>query len=197
MDSRLSLPATEFVGSVSTEGGPIIVGDADLLVTWHGALGPGDDYGRLVERIPDDPRPNGIAVELGGASAFAWTIPTGSVEVWRQAGRVTLQFAWYPSSTPTLTQRLGLLNRPGTQSQWLGRVEIRTGWMGIIWAAEDVAEMRPWAHVDGEISSGATSDSGVILKLNAGVYSASQDEVVEKEGASAYRCSLIREGQAG
>src|SRR3990172_2493799 len=153
MDSRLSLPATEFVGSVSTEGGPIIVGDADLLVTWHGALGPGDDYGRLVERIPDDPRPNGIAVELGGASAFAWTIPTGSVEVWRQAGRVTLHFPLYPISTPTLTQRLGLLNRPGTQSQWLGRVGVRRGWVGIIWAAEGVAEIRPSAHPPRPIST--------------------------------------------
>ena len=119
------------VGVVSTEGGPLLIADRELASGWTGALGT--DYQRACDLFDADPDMPGGPVALDGGWGLLWDMPTGTAEVWRRgAAQLTISRPWVDPEEDVSEQ---LANLPRRRSVPFGQLEIRSGWMLIVWAA--------------------------------------------------------------
>ena len=120
-----------------------------------------------------------------GLIGILWNIPAGTSEVWRGgATHLTISRPWLDAEHD-LSERLATL--PRRSAVPLGEIEIRSGWLVIIWAAEDGREVLQVDPGDGVSLSLFVGHDGLIAELPLGRYVLTQDEV-EVAAGSSRRC---------
>ncbi|HVC77492.1 MAG TPA: hypothetical protein VND96_13350 [Candidatus Micrarchaeaceae archaeon] len=184
--------AIERIAQVSTEGGPLLIGDRELARSWHGVFGDGADYRRACEALePEAVR--GVQIEVGGMATIVWDIPTGTAEVWRRAtNSLILSRPWFDEDADIDRVGYRLATLPAQTVVRLGSFELKSGWLLIVWAAEDGAALINVEPADGRTLDLSVGDAAVIASLPAGQYACYRDEV--SEGLSrTERCLIVAE----
>ena len=177
------------IGHVSTEGGPILIADHELIATWTGV--DGRDYAELVNRFDADETPV-VAIRRNGLDGLAWHVPIGTVDVWRLGqGSILLVRVWVDRDE--IAADLAAL--PARDLTPLGFITISTGWLTILWAPENGAEAVSIDPADGLALNLSVGGSGLVATLPVGRYECASDEVEIGEGM-ARRC-FIREIRPG
>lgn len=177
------------LGNVSTEGGPLLLADRAALANWSGV--EGDDYDRLCDALLIS-QPRALSVDLAGAAALAWNVPTGTADVWRTGpASVLLARAWV-NEDEELAQ---LAEPPMDSSELLGTVSIPSGWLVVLWATEPgngVLAVEPQDGLSVDLSVGGAA---LVIQVPPGDYECRGDEV-EVGNASAIRCLITPVGPA-
>lgn len=173
----------EFIGHVSTEGGPLLIADRTTLSGWTGV--EGGDYERLCDALVAS-EPRALAVGLAGSAALAWNVPTGTAEAWRTSpSSVLLTRPWVDQEEDARR----LAQPPMNGGEPLGRVSIPSGWLVVLWAPEpgsDVLAVEPRDGLSLELSVGCAA---LVIEMPPGEYECHGDEV-DIGTASAWRCHL-------
>jgi hypothetical protein len=173
------------VGVVSTEGGPLLIADRELAAGWTGAFGT--DYQRACDLFDADPDVPGGPVALNGGWGMVWDMPTGTAEVWRRgAAQLTISRPWVDPDDVTSGQ---LADEPPRRAARFGQLEIRSGWLLIVWAAEEGREASFTAPGDGVALDLSIGHAGLIVAVPVGQYALAHDEVEIASGSSR-RCFI-------
>ena len=179
------------VGHVSGEGGPLLLADAHLLVGWRGTEEGGADYARAASLFDEqDPEPDGVEIPLGAGHGVLWEMHgAGTTDVFREDDDVYLVRSWLDdeSALPDLAEA-----EPFEQTR-LGAIDVRSGALAILWAAESAICLDPESVAHGGRPGFATSIDGaaLILRVPPGRYAFFHDEV-ELPGGFARRCRVTR-----
>jgi hypothetical protein len=164
----------EPIGHVSTEGGPLLLGDRASLVRWTGS--EGDDYERLTTAFAAS-EPPAVEIHDDEIEALAWSVPTGTTDVWRVwPTSILLTRSWLGDSDGDSLRLAAAPFAPDAPA--LGRVRITSGWLGVMWAAETGSDP-------------SVGHSALSVALEAGDYECLSDEV-RIPGASAMRCLILQ-----
>lgn len=182
--------AAKRIGHVSTEGGPLLIGDRELARSWRGAFGDGADYKRACERLETNAAVPGVQIEVSGMAAIVWDMPTGTAEVWRRgADSLILSRPWFAVDADIDRVGYQLASLPAQHLVRLGSFELDDGWLLIVWAAEDGTHIVNVAPTDGLALDLSVGHAGLIATLPAGRYACYHDEV--SDGSSNSRRCLI------
>lgn len=170
------------IGTVSTEGGPLLLADRSAFGGWTGT--DGDDYDRLCRRF-EIGEPDAIQLDDPRVQALAWFVPTGTTEVWRVGpNSIVLCRAWLE---PTVHDGHEMASLPFSQTTRLGSLSILSGWFAVFWATATGAEVVSRSPKDGQRLDMAVGGDGLIVALDPGDYECWADEVAVSSG-SARRC---------
>jgi hypothetical protein len=168
----------EWLGVVSTEGGPLLIADREVVVDWNTVLGDDTDYRRACEPLDRSPQMRGFQLDVAGEAAIVWDIPTGTSDVWRRSPRsVVLSRCWVDRDDESARRSVASL--PPVDPLGLGTFKLESGWVVIIWAAEsgpDVAKQAPSPALALNLSVGG---SGIVVDMPRGDYAVYCDEVTE------------------
>jgi hypothetical protein len=180
------------LGSVSTEGGPLLVADLSVALTWRGTDGDGRDYQRACDLLERDPFARGTFIEVAGREALLWDMPTGTADVWRRGdGALVLNRTWVDNRDSELNFPLRL---PPVNLRLLGQLVVRTGWLAVLWAAESGRDIERISPRDGLALNLSVGNAGLLAVLPNGVYNCLHDEI-EDGIAKAMRCWMVTESQ--
>ena len=181
----------ERIGYVSTEGGPLLVGDLDLARSWRGAFGDGADYGRACQALETAAGARGVQIEVNGKPAIVWDMPTGIAEVWRlTANSLVLSRPWFADNVDVDLVGYQLATLPAQTQVVLGNLDLSSGWLLVMWAAEDGGDVIHIDPIDGLTLNLSVGDAGVIAALPAGRYACYHDEVGDGSSTS-QRCLIV------
>ncbi|HET9782698.1 MAG TPA: hypothetical protein VFR33_13070 [Candidatus Dormibacteraeota bacterium] len=182
--------ALELLGHVSSEGGPLLIIDFSAARNWTGVFGDKQDYQRLCDRLEASVENHGASVEVGGQSAVAWDMPTGTADIWRRSeGSVVLCRVWQPVAVDRSEYFAALPQR--SDAKRLGKVAITGGWLVILWAAESGAEINTEPK-NGKALDLSVGGAGLVAAMPRGDYVCYHDEIVEGQ-QSAQRCFVTRQ----
>jgi len=154
---------------VSSEGGPIILGDFETLRTWRGIAEHYDSACQLVRRANPSPIP------LGGADSLVWDFGgpgTGDIVVVSDTHvsvvRIWPDASWTEAETESVvvssaTTRFG--------SAVVAYLTIRSGYLLVLWATEDASEFLPPRGEHGVPEPGLSiGDGGAYVRIPCGRY---------------------------
>ena len=181
----------ENLGHVSTEGGPVLLIDRAGVGEWSGI--EGDDYMRACALLDEQGHASAIAV--GRHRGLLWDMPTGTADVWRMASdRLVLSRPWLnPDDENTLeVQARSLAELSGSDSLLLGRLQISSGWLAILWAPESGLQILQVPPTDGLALDLSVGHAAAVVGLTPGAYLCFQDEV-RTETTSSVRCWIAPE----
>jgi hypothetical protein len=185
--------AIERVGRVSTEGGPLLIGDRELALNWRGVFGDGVDYKRACEAIETNAPIRGAQIEVNGMAAIVWGVPTGTAEAWRRTtDSLILSRPWFDVEADIDSVGYRLANLPAQNLVRLGSFDLKAGWLLIVWAAEDATDIIKIAPADALALDLSVGQAGLIATLPAGRYACYQDEVTDGSSTS-QRCLIVAE----
>jgi hypothetical protein len=183
----------ERVGHVSTEGGPLLIGDRELARSWRGVLGDGADYQRACEALGPAAALRGVQIEVGGVAAIVWDMATGTAEVWRRTtNSLILSRPWFDEGSDIDRVGYQLATLPAQNQLRLGSFELKTGWLVIVWAAEDGTDIINIEPTDGRELDLSVGHAGILATLPDGQYACYQDEVNHGSSRS-QRCLIVAE----
>jgi hypothetical protein len=176
----------ECLGSVSTEGGPLLLSDLDSVGDWTGS--DGGDYDRACRLL--DSQAQGGEIMVGRHTGLIWGVPTGTTDIWRlDTAKFVLVRGWLDSDSQA-DQLRDLALIPRSVSVPLGRLAVLSGWLVIAWATENGAGVARVSPADGLPLDLSVGGSALVARIAAGQYSCSQDEV-RKDAATAIRCWIV------
>lgn len=188
----------KYLQEVSTEGGPLLIADAALARSWRGIEGDNkSDYTRAC-KIFESGDPPGGAIPLGSGQAVVWDM---------EGPGVADVFA--PNSTCMIIVRAWLDNLEGSEefdaveklahvpigvATELGILEITSGVLAILWAAEDgeCIESLDIPEDGRPTGKSASEASSLLIGLHEGRYSCLHD-YVHVNGNAARRCHIVRQ----
>ena len=161
---------------VSSEGGPIILGDFEALRTWRGCSELSCDYNIACELIG---RVNPSPITLNGLEALIWDFGgpgTGFiviasdahisvVRVWPEPGWTEIKFESVVVSSAS--ERFG--------TEVMANVTISSGYLLALWAPEDASKFLPPHGAQGVPGPGL-SISGVYVRVPCGKYEVTTSE---------------------
>jgi hypothetical protein len=177
----------EFLGRVSTEGGPLLIADREALSSWSGVSGDGDDYQKACDPLNANPNLCGLQLELGGHAAIVWDMPTGTADVWRlSANSLVIVRPWVDEES----RAAFLASLPRENPVRLGKLTLSSGWLVIMWAAEDGADIAGIAPRDGAPLHLSVDEAGLVAALPPGTYVCHHDELSDGSD-SARRCWIL------
>lgn len=180
------------IGSVSSEGGPLLLADANTARLWHGVEEDGSDYKRACS-LPDSFSNPGGPLLIGQDYGIIWRLGgAGTAHVFANSeNQFLLVRAWlHSNSIESLFELAGVAMQ---QSSAFGELEIASGILAILWATES-GECIKTLDVSVSIRpSGimATESAGLLVSVPKGCYTCIHDEVQLPDGQSARRCHLI------
>ncbi len=178
----------ELVGRVSTEGGPFLVADLDVVRTWHGGDVPdgasASDYERACAALPETTGV-GVLVPADMGSGVLWDVPSGSVAVWRRRDEILLCRTWTSEDGPS-EEAEGETALSGKA----GDIVSSSGWIVVVWAPEAGEELDLALPADGRQIGWALGDAGLILAAPPGRYTCTFGETSAPHAA--YHCRLKR-----
>lgn len=160
-----------------------MISDRDAAVQWHGASGDGADYWRACEPLNASPDLRGLQLELAGEDVVIWDMPAGTADVWR-VGERSIQLTWSWLDDFNLEARAELAALPRGDSTNAGAVAVRSGWLLVMWAADDGAELVGIAPSPGLALDLSVGGSGVLVEVPAGRYIVQCDEVHSEAGGA-------------
>ena len=169
----------EPLGIVTSEGGPILIMDLRLAPNWSGIEDPATRP--PPSEIDSAEPPHGHLVSLRDGYAFLWNVPAGAVEVRvHDEGEVVLT--------------TGPIDQPWTQLTSHGAIELPTGWLLVLWAAEPGAQIDAGNAVDSQEWDLSMSRTALTLTVPAGRYLVETDETTPGD-AYTRRCRLRAEAR--
>jgi hypothetical protein len=182
----------EFLGHVSTEGGPLLLLDADAAVLWTGASDDGLDYALAGAALGPGADRAGGPIAREGVDAVVWSMPTGTASVWRAGvDRLIVLRRWL--TEPELHEESAPLLASAKSAVALGRLRVASGYAVVMWAAEDGRALAPMPFGDRASFGFSVGHSGLVVSLAAGRYVAVHDSPIDGDGF-ALRCVLSRDG---
>ena len=155
---------------ISSEGGPIILGDFDAFRTWRGSNS--DQYDAACSFL-ELTNPSRIA--LNGADVLVWDFGgpgTGDVVVVSDTHisivRIGLNEDWTEAVTESVIVS-SATKRYGTEA--VATLTISSGYLLVLWAPEDASEFLPPCGLQGIPSPGlAIGDGGAYVSISCGNY---------------------------
>ena len=181
---------SKLLGTVSSEGGPLLIADATFIQSWRGIDDGGADYDRACELSG-----NGGEITLGAGHGVLWEMGPGTATVVRQSeSTLVLSCGWFETADPDDESFVSLASLPLSDlSVALGEVTVHSGTLVILWAPENgrcvESTVVPSDGIPtGEMSMGGT---GLIVAVRPGRYAFLHDEV-ETDHAGAQRCHVRR-----
>jgi hypothetical protein len=145
----------QLIGSFSTEGGPVLVGDWRVVRTWSGI--ESGDYDRLLDILrPGDPV---RLIGMADAPIAAWQVGTGSMKAYRTDAGIDL------------VTYGGVHFRVEIEADWLLR--LTSGWLVAMWAAEDARPLAARTPREGSFDL-SIAGAGVATEIRPGLYALSQ-----------------------
>lgn len=186
------MPILNYLDSVDSEGGPLLLADALDAHAWHGTEGDGSDYERIDEVLLDGMP--GAMMPLGDGQALLWDLGgPGTGDVYYKDGYLMLIRAWINSpSDVAAVDALSDLPVGGTIN--LGELEIASGAIAVLWTAESgegiIRQLDDVTTCAQPTSDVETDFVGLLVRVPKGRYSCLHDEVIIGL-ESARRCHLI------
>jgi len=118
-------------------------------------------------------------------------MPTGTADVWRRPdGSIVLCRPWLHPGSNNQEVLAGLAPNDPIE---VGRVRIKSGWVAIVWATEDGADVAQVTPRDGLALDLSVGSAGVIAGLTQGEYDCYHDSV-QTDSESALRCFIVETG---
>jgi len=149
------------VGRVNAEGGPLIIADALIARSWRGTEGAGEDYGGACGFFDEHPQVEGGEIQLRTGRVFVWEMKgPGTAELYKgESGDYVLVRAW--PKDPDDREIGSLLAEAPTTEFSIGCLDIKSGCLAILWAAEsgegiDDGRLNRCGSTDLAIQLGAT-----------------------------------------
>jgi hypothetical protein len=184
------------LGTVSSEGGPLLLADARIIPDWSGvgADGTSVDYERACSALDAVPPRDGAFIAVGAGHALVWELGgPGTADVFRKSDvELVLSRGWYEPATfsDETCRALASVPRSG-QAKVIGELDVASGTLVILWAPESGAcvestEVPPDGIPTGKLSMGGTA---LMVAVRPGRYECIHDEV-EAAPAEGRRCHL-------
>jgi hypothetical protein len=184
----------KYLDEVSTEGGLLLLADANTARAWHGTEEDGSDYQRACRLFENSAVPGSI-IPVGQGQAILWDMEgSGTADVFlEEPDHLIIVRAWMDDNDEEAVL-FSLAALPLQSTTNVGSLEITSGILAIMWATEsgeciESLNIRESARPTGNMAS---EDAGLLVQLPNGRYVCLHDEV-EQEDNSARRCHLIRE----
>lgn len=181
------------VGTVSSEGGPLLIADVSIVRSWQGADDE-DAYEHACEILTTVPKAEGKTISIANGTGLLWDMGgQGVSDVFlKSSTHIIVVRAWLedPNDVEIVTL---FANTPIQECQRLGSVTIETGIASILWAPENGEGIMPDVisgdaiHIEGLSVKG----SGLLVKLEAGDYQCLHDEI-SNASEEARRLHLIK-----
>lgn len=160
-------PSLKFLGTVSTEGGPLLLVDPLHLNDWTGA--EGGDFDDVCAFLDNHPESVGLSVTLGDRSAVIWDMGgAGTADVYRVgSNQLALHRRWPDSpdgfdSGPRLPE----------SGRELGRLDVASGQVLVFWSVERGSGIdMPADGFDGmSVDLAGARGAGLLMELAVGSY---------------------------
>jgi hypothetical protein len=182
------MASAERLGYISTEGGPLLIGDRQVALNWKGASGDGADYQRACKQLESNPGIAGAEIHIAGSVAIVWDMPTGTADVWRRTpSSLSLTRSWLDSDND---RGAVLAELPPDNPVRLGTFRLESGWLVVVWAVEngeDIDHVEPASARALDLSVG---HAGILVDFPNGTYVCYHDEIAD--GAdTARRCVIV------
>jgi hypothetical protein len=168
---------------VSSEGGPIILGDFEALRAWRGISDSSSHYDTACQ-LMENANPSPIAV--GGGDSLVWSFGgpgTGDIVVVNNKHisvvRIWPDASWTESETEaavvsSATARFG--------STTVGHLTVNSGYLLALWATEDASEFSSPRGEDGVPEPGLSiGDGGAYVRVPCGRYEVTACEWQEEK----------------
>lgn len=180
--------------SVNAEGGPLLLGDRQLVSTWRGA--DAADYDRLCDAYDATPGAPGFEFPLGAGTGVTWEMEgAGTADVFgRNDGTLVVIRAWLADGLGANEQAdalRALAEARGSDALRIGTLRVPTGMLALLWAPESGAELPDEITADFERVAKNTAIEGSVflVKANAPGFDCTHDEV-SAGGSQARRLTL-------
>lgn len=174
------------LGSVNTEGGPVLILDAALARAWSGI--EGSDYARACEPFDHDPSLETTDLLVNGGGAVAWEMGgAGTVDVFRSETGFLLARYWLTDPRSS-EERWSLLLLPLQAKSSGAGLRVQSSRVCVAWAAvsgEDVVDP------SGPSPSTNSDRTAVLFDLEPGDYECSVD-TASAGAARVRRCLFSR-----
>lgn len=182
-------------GTVSSEGGPLLLADAIAVHSWHGASEDSSDYERVC-LLWDDLNIPGFTIEIGEHQGIIWELGgAGTADVFcTEDGTIHLVRAWLRESRDMASIH-ALAELPIHTVDPFASLRIGCGRLAILWAPESGECILP-EDVNGTGNKPPSGDlsingAGLVVSLPNGDYTCLHDRV-ELNGQKALRCHIVR-----
>jgi hypothetical protein len=182
-----------YLESVSSEGGPLLLADANVARKWRGVEEGGHDYERACDLFDKNPDLLGGMIAIGKREGLLWELQgAGSAHIFRNnENNFVVVRAWLatPDDANMLLQLAQLEPQELTP---LGILNVSTSILAILWATEngeciETLDVDDFERPSGEMS---TEEAGLLLKVKGSEYKCYHD-TIRIDGNSAIRCHLI------
>ena len=190
-----------YLDAVSSEGGPLLIADAETARKWRGfgeEDGDGEDYKIACDALEASAtRPPGLELQTGDSSYVIWDMGgSGTADILRVSlNEIMIVRAWLDDESD-LPEILEMAGKPAPDRRHFANLRVDCGVLAILWAPgsgtciepADISEIENFQSPSGDI---AIDGSALLVELSNGVYSLFYDEVELASGESAVRCHII------
>ncbi len=188
------------LGTVSSEGGPLLIADAETAQNWRGFDEDEDeengDYQLACDALDAVPSSPGVALKIGDANFVVWEMGgSGVADVMRiSASEIMIVRTWLDEGNG-LPTTMELVAFPASERSHFADLTVHCGVLAILWAPEngscilpaDITEIEDCQEPSSDI---AINGSSLLVRLSNGNYSFFHDEVELETGESARRCHI-------
>lgn len=183
------------LGHVDTEGGPLLLGDLELVRDWHGIEQGAADYDRACAFFDANPGAEGGELPTGAGNVLLWEMSgAGTAFVLELAeDELLIVRPWFHEHRPTDAVIRDLATAPANVVVEIGDVRVRSGFIAITWSTEDGGEIAMHPRIrGGHVTRAVRDESGAIIaRMPVGTYSARHETTTSSVG-SARRLRVIR-----
>ena len=182
----------DYVGTVSSEGGPFLLADGRAIRVWRGVQTR--DYEKLCDELSAAAPTWGIAVTVDGRDAVAWEPEGGCIaHMYSASPRSLVLVRVYTSELGRADSvRAAGIRAPVGAADHIGRIEIDTGVLAALWAPESGACVQ-----DEDLAGTSPRPSGalviegscLLVRLASGRYRCSA-ESIDVEHGTVLRCRI-------
>lgn len=157
-----------YVGSVSAEGGPLLLIGSEAAPSWRGVEGA--DYDRTCALFDAGELKEGSAIDVGGHQALLWELEgAGTAHVFAAVRGWTVVRAWLNEAVPDEQGALkSLASLPSSHPRVLGRLDLSGQSILLAWATENISAIGALPQSPGEVRSRALAVGGSALYLGKG-----------------------------
>ncbi|SRR5579884_548095 len=186
----------EALGTVSSEGGPLLLADAQVAAAWQGVEGNGSDYERACKLFAQNEHLPGGPISIGQEQGILWELGgAGTAHIFCDStDRLSLRLVrgWLHSPRDT-NAVLALAAVPLRDTIGLGSLKISSGVLAILWAPESGEWISTLPIPESARPAGPMSvdGAGLLVHLPQGCYICLYDEVQLEDGQHARRCHLL------
>jgi hypothetical protein len=180
-----------YLGHISTEGGPLIISDFNAVDDWNGI--EGHDYEQMCAIFDSDLTLEGFSVNFKSYLPIAWELEgSGIIQIYNSNDEILLIKTWLSEKELDLNNT-ELLTKPISKNNInIGNLTVNTDFIFLFWATESLYNVKIDKRKEQGRPNGSFSmeDSVFFLKTSVKNYSCLHD-VINENGLFARRLHLI------